>query len=168
MGWGEKEGFGEMQVSQMPSPCPASRPRTSGKGKKARRGRAGPEFSGWWCPWASPPPRKAPPAGTQHPQHPFPVLRRWVRLPLPLTARSRAEAGAPRDVTRGAAKGRGPCPPNPFPTHAVGIRMRSVYAGSRPALPRLGGDVPRRKPRKGQRRRNYSAIGEPKAERQRS
>lgn len=58
MGWGEKEGSGEMQVSQMPSPCPASRPGTSGKGEKALRGRAEPEFSGWWCPWASPPPAK--------------------------------------------------------------------------------------------------------------
>lgn len=64
---------------------------------------------------------------------PFPVLRRRFRLPLALTARSRAEAGAPRDVTRGAAKGRGPCSHSPTPTLAVGFACAvATRAAARP------------------------------------
>lgn len=159
MGWGEKEGSREMQVSQMPSPCPASRPGTSGKGEKAPRGRAEPEFSGWWCPWASPPPAK--PLLQALNTRNIPSRSCGVGSACPsLSPLGAGRRPAPPATSRVELRRGGVRAPPPAPTHATGIRMRGVHAGSSSAPPRLGGGVPRRNTVKGQRRRNYSAVGE--------
>jgi hypothetical protein len=106
---------------------------------------------------------KPPPEGSQHP-HPFPISRRWVCQTLALTARSRAEASAPHDVTRGAAKGRGPCLASVFPRPPRlasprlasppprgGVRMRSVHSGFRLAAARQRGGRTKGKPNGGAR-----------------
>lgn len=69
---------------------------------------------------------------------------------LALTARSRAEAGAPRDVTNGAAKGRGPCsarPSAPPPPPPAGAGFACAVARASP-----GGRVPCGNPARGVRR----------------
>lgn len=80
---------------------------------------------------------------------PFPVLRRRARLPLALTARSRAEAGAPRDVTRGAAKGRGPCSPPPPPPARWGFACAVCPRWRPPGLSRTGRGRTKRKRQEG-------------------
>lgn len=138
---GKEESSRKMQVSQMLSPCPASRPCTFGNGEKAGRERAEP--------WGQ---LLVVPLGHPFPQ---PPCRNSKHASLPsLTAsgppaagshRSEpAQAGTPRDVTRGAVKGRGPCPAT-----AAGIRMRSAHAGGRLA-PNQCGSIPRKNPVKGQ------------------
>lgn len=92
-------------------PCPASRP--AGRGLKGGEGRA------WGSAAAGAPehplPGKPPPRTIATPSSP-PGLARPIRQSLALTTPGPAEAGTPCDVTRGAAKGRGPCSALPSPT----------------------------------------------------
>lgn len=108
---GEGESSRKMQVSQMLSHCPASRPGTSGTGKKAGKGRAEPGGQRLAISLGPPLPTPSPPSRTATPAS----LPSLARSGPPAARSHRSEPGGgqhPPDVTRGAAKGRGPCSPS--------------------------------------------------------
>jgi hypothetical protein len=126
--WGDGGSHGNAGVTNA-QPLPFLESRHVWKGQKRRRGGGGWRGGGVVEPEGQqlavhlgPSSPKPPPEGSQHP-HPFPISRRWVCQTLALTARSRAEASAPHDVTRGARRG--------------GVRAWRLSSPARPASPRL-------------------------------